>query len=71
MGQLYDVVGMMMADGVIDEKEMEFCEQLCEKMKLKTELIHEMVMLYKSGGVQDFEEWEDFVEKSKQYSLAK
>ena len=69
IGQLYDIVGMMMADEVIDKKEMDFCEQICSKMKLKSELIHEMVKIYKRGGVEDFEEWEDFVEKSKKYSM--
>ncbi len=67
VGQLYDVVGMMMADEVIDKKEMEFCENICQQMMLKTELIGEMVKIYERGGVQDFEEWENFVEKAKKY----
>jgi len=69
VGQLYDIVGMMMADEIIDDKEMEFCESMCKKMKLKPELIEEMVKIYKRGGVQDFEEWEDFVEESKKYTV--
>lgn len=67
VGQLYDVVGMMMADEVIDKKEMEFCEIICQQMMLKPELIGEMVKIYERGGVQDFEEWENFVEKAKKY----
>ncbi len=69
VGQLYDIVGMMMADEVVDEKEMDFCEQMCEKMSIKPELIREMVKIYNRGGVQDFEEWEDFVEESKKFSI--
>lgn len=71
VGQLYDIVGMMMADEVIDEKEMDFCEQMCEKMHLDTALIQEMVKLYKDGGVQDFEEWENFIEWAKKFDRKK
>ena len=69
VGQLYDIVGMMMADEVIDEKEMEFCHMMCERMSIKPKVIDEMVKIYKRGGVQDFEEWEDFVEESKKFEV--
>ena len=69
IGQLYDIVGMMMADNVIDEKEMEFCEHMCDRMQIDKEVIQEMVTIFDRGGVQDFEEWEDFVEKWRMYKL--
>lgn len=69
VGQLYDIVGMMMADNIIDKREVAFCEELCEKLKLNSDLIQEMVDIYERGGVQDFEEWEQFLEKSKKYAL--
>ncbi len=40
---LFDLVGMMLADGVIDEKEADFCEQLAAKYGYKAAIIQELV----------------------------
>ena len=69
VGQLYDIVGMMMADNIIEQNEMDFCEQMCRQMQLDKRVIQDMVLIYERGGVQDFEEWEDFVEKWKKHQL--
>jgi len=68
VGQLYDVVGMMMADNVIDDNEIEFCRDICDKMNLDHALIDEMVEVVKQGGIDDVEAWESFLEHSKQFS---
>lgn len=65
---LYDVVGMMMADNVIETAEMDFCKKMFEKFGYKELLIDEMIKLYRKG-VSDAEDWEEFLEKSIGFQL--
>lgn len=61
---LYDTVGMMLADGVIDDKEMEFCEDMCTRFGYKTALITTMISAHKTGSLDDPAAWEAFVEEA-------
>ena len=65
---LYDLVGMMMADNVIEDSEMEFCKKMFKKFGYKKLLIDEMVDLYRQG-VADTEAWEEFLERSKSQQM--
>jgi len=65
---LYDVVGMMMADNVIDDSEMEFCNKMFKKFGYKEMLIDEMIDLHRQG-VNDTDVWEEFLEKSEHYRM--
>ena len=65
---LYDLIGMMMADNVIEDSEMEFCKRMFKKFGYKELLIDEMVDLYRQG-VADTEAWEEFLEKSKSQQM--
>ncbi len=67
MAQLYDTVGMMLADGVIEESEMEFCRDIFKKYGMKEELIRVMIDAYQKGGVVEPEEWENFLEQQKRF----
>ena len=67
---LYDFVGMMMADNVIEETEMEFCRKMFGKFGYKESLIDEMIALNRRG-VDDSEEWELFLERADEFKLAK
>ena len=67
MAQLYDTVGMMLADGVIEESEMEFCRNIFKQYGMKEALIQEMIDANRRGGVDEPEAWEDFLEKHKQF----
>ena len=40
---LYDYIGVMLADKIIDEAELTFCYNTAEKLGLKSELTHEIV----------------------------
>ena len=68
---LYDTVGMMLADGVIDKREMEFCRDIFKRFGFNEDLIHVMVKTWKTGDAQDPEQWETFVEKAMNYALEK
>lgn len=60
---LYDLVGMMMADNVIEDSEMEFCKRMFKKFGYKELLIFEMIDLYRQG-VDNTEAWEEFLDRS-------
>jgi len=65
---LYDLVGMMMADNVIEDSEMEFCKKMFEKFGYKELLIDEMIDLYRQG-VEDTDTWEEFLERAELYRM--
>ena len=65
---LFDIVGMMMADNVIEGSEMVFCKKMFDKFAYKQSLIEEMIDLYKKG-VDDTDDWEEFLERSKAYHM--
>jgi hypothetical protein len=67
VGQLYDVIGMVLADKVVDESEMEFCRNLFERFGYKEELIDRMIKMNQNKEVRDYEDWEFFLEDSKVY----
>lgn len=41
--QIYDIVCMMLADKVIDEREIELCHKIAKRLKFKTKIIGELV----------------------------
>ncbi|NJN24674.1 MAG: TerB family tellurite resistance protein [Cyclobacteriaceae bacterium] len=65
---LYDLVGMMMADEVIEDAEMEFCKNMFERFGYKEQLIDEMIELYRQG-VEDTDQWEDFLGRAEVHRL--
>lgn len=65
---LYDLIGMMMADNVIEESELEFCKKMFKKFGYKDLLIDEMIDLYRQG-INDTDAWEEFLEKAEHYRL--
>jgi uncharacterized membrane protein YebE (DUF533 family) len=67
VGQLYDVIGMVLADNVVDDNEMEFCQNLFERFGYKEELIDRMIKMNQNKEVRDYEDWEFFLEDSKVY----
>ena len=68
VAMLFDLVGMMMADDVVDEAEMTFCKQMFKKLGYKDSLIKEMIKLNKDG-VEDAEAWEVFLQQTESYKL--
>ncbi len=65
---LYDLVGMMMADNVIEDSEMEFCKRMFHKFGYREILIDEMIELYRKG-VHDTDTWEEFLERSENHRM--
>jgi uncharacterized tellurite resistance protein B-like protein len=67
---LYDFIGMMMADNVIEPEEMDFCKKMTGKFGYKEALIDEMLTLY-SIGVNDVDTWEAFLDKAESFKKNK
>lgn len=65
---LYDLVGMMMADNVIEDSEMEFCKKMFKKFGYKELLIDEMIDLHRQV-VDNTDVWEEFLERSKNLQI--
>lgn len=65
---LYDLVGMMMADNVIEDAEMEFCKRMFLKFGYKEMLIDEMIDLYRQG-IDDTDSWEEFLAKAEVHRI--
>lgn len=65
---LFDLVGMMLADNVIEPSEMKFCKKMFRECGYKELLIDEMIALT-GTGVDDTDEWEAFLEKAETYRL--
>ncbi len=66
LGQLYDLVEMMLADNKIDENELEFCEHMAELYGFESKVIQSMIDLLKMGE-QTMHQWEEFEEKAKEH----
>ncbi len=66
---LYDLIGMMMADNVIEDAEMDFCKKMVVKFGYKESLIGEMIDLFKKG-IEDTEIWEKFLLSAEQHRLS-
>lgn len=67
---LYDTVGMMMADGIIDDREMDFCKEMFNRFGFDPALINDMIQAYKLGGLEDQEDWESFLDKARELATA-
>jgi hypothetical protein len=65
---LFDLIGMMMADNIIEDSEMDFCKKMFKKFGYKAFLIDEMIDLYRQG-VTDTDTWEEFLDKTERYRL--
>ena len=65
---LYDLVGMMMADDIIEEAELAYCKKMFRRFGYKDKLIDEMIQLYQQG-VDDIEAWEKFLEHAENFRL--
>lgn len=67
MNVLYDLVLMVWADGVVEKKEIDFCEALVKRFGMKKEivkwLLHEV---FEKGTPPPPEEWEELKQEAKE-----
>jgi len=49
LDQLFDLIGMMMADGEIDQRELDFCMTIAVKMGLRPSIVPQIIMTIVEG----------------------
>lgn len=59
MDQLYDIVMMIYADGVVEDSEVEFCEDIVEKFSFNKEIVNWLINLFDQGNIPTTEEWKN------------
>ncbi len=59
MNLLYDLVLMVYADDVVDQHEIQFCEEAVSQFGMKKELVLWLLGEFKRGTPPPHEEWED------------
>lgn len=71
MNQLYDLLLMVHADGVVDENEIHFCEQIAEKFDLKKEVIKWLLTYFKNEKRPAGAEWDNIIKESYSFEIKK
>lgn len=67
MNQIYDLLLMVHADGVVDENEVHFCEQIAEKYGLRQEVITWLLRFFEDEKRPVGPEWKDIVKESQRF----
>jgi uncharacterized membrane protein YebE (DUF533 family) len=66
MNLLYDLVLMVYADDVVDEHEVEFCEEAVRQFGMKKGLVQWLLGEFKKGTPPPPEEWDELKEQAKE-----
>jgi uncharacterized membrane protein YebE (DUF533 family) len=61
MNLLYDLILMVYADDVVDQHEIEFCEEAVTQFGMKKELINWLLSEFKRGTPPPPDEWEEII----------
>ncbi len=69
MNLLYDLVLMVYADGVVDEHELEFCEEAVRQFGMKTEIIGWLLEEFDRGTPPPPDEWDEIKREAKERYL--
>ncbi len=64
--QIYDLVEMMLADGIVDDNEMDFCVEMAEKLGFKKAIVGVLVRNI-SLGVKDGQSREHIKQESQAF----
>ncbi len=72
MNVLFDVIQMVWADGVIEKKEIEFCENLVKKFGMKKGIVQWLLNeVFEKGVTPPQDEWNDIKAEAKEKFAAK
>lgn len=68
ISQLFDLAGMMLADGLIETVELEFCKNIAQQFGFKPQIIQELVE-YVIKYQYPQEDWPEFLVNTKKYVI--
>ena len=66
MNLLYDLVLMVYADGVVDDHEIEFCEEAVKQFGMKKGLVEWLLNEFERGTPPPPDEWEEIKNEAKE-----
>jgi uncharacterized membrane protein YebE (DUF533 family) len=66
MNLLYDLILMVYADGVVDQHEIQFCEEAVERFGMRKGLVAWLIAEFDRGTPPPPDEWEEIKEEAKQ-----
>ncbi len=70
MNLLYDLILMVYADDIVDQHEIEFCEEAVEKFGMKKELVTWLLAEFDRGTPPPPDEWEEIKEEARKRFVA-
>ena len=66
MNLLYDLILMVYADDVVDQHEIEFCEEAVKQFGMKKQLVHGFLAEFERGTPPPPDEWEEIKKEAKE-----
>ncbi len=70
MNLLYDLVLMVYADDVVDQHEIDFCEEAVQQFGMKKELVHWLLAEFERGTPPPPDEWDEIKRQAKEKFMA-
>lgn len=64
MNLLYDLILMVYADGVVEKREIAFCEDVATKFKMKKSIVKWLLQNFEKGTPPPPDEWEEIKEEA-------
>jgi hypothetical protein len=64
MNLLYDLILMVYADGVVEKREIAFCEDVAIKFKMKKSIVKWLLENFEKGTPPPPDEWEEIKEQA-------
>ena len=69
LNQLYDLMLMVYADGVVDKNEVKFCKDVINRFGYDKKLFGDLLEIFENGNPPDPDLWTKFVEGATKHSL--
>ncbi len=67
MNQLYDLVMMVYADGVVEESEVDFCEELMDEFGFKKGIVNWMIDKFDEANPPAPNDWDKLIAEGKKF----
>lgn len=66
MNLLYDLLLMVYADGIVEKREIEFCEDVAKRFHMKKEIVPWLLKIFDNGTPPPNDEWVEIKREAQQ-----